>query len=91
MRLNDWDPGTAALAAAVGRRSREGSDASVPVAVSLADSPPLMLPVPCKPSFFDVAWQHVPRDDGAARGIAEYIASREPRRGFLEWVRGGWK
>jgi hypothetical protein len=50
-----------------------------------------MLPVPCKPSFFDVAWQHVPRDDGAARGIADYIASREPRRGFLEWVRGGWK
>jgi len=25
----------------------------------LADAPPLAIPIPCKPAFFDIAWQHV--------------------------------
>jgi hypothetical protein len=87
MRLNDWDPGSSTVAAA----NRGDPNADATLSISLADNPPRMIPVPCKPSFFDVAWQHVPRDESVARDIADYIESRQPKRGFLEWVRGGWK
>jgi hypothetical protein len=54
----------------------------------LADDPPLIIPMPCKPAFYDVAWQYVggdfPLDD-----LDEYIAAHEPKSsssgGILSW------
>lgn len=49
----------------------------------LADDPPLPIPMPCKPSFFDVAWQHVDVDINL-EDIDAYINAREPtKKGFL--------
>jgi len=52
----------------------------------LADNPPLPIPMPCKPSFFDLAWQHIDTDNTSSLDtIQEYIASKEPAKtgGFL--------
>lgn len=84
MRLNDWDAGD-------GNQIGGGRGRPDHPAVVWADNPPLPMAVPCKPSFFDVAWQHLPRDDSIADEIGSYIASHEPKRSFLDWVRGGWK
>jgi hypothetical protein len=54
----------------------------------LADDPPLTMPMPCKPAFYDVAWQYVggefPLDE-----LDEYIAAHEPKStssgGLLSW------
>jgi signal recognition particle subunit SRP68 len=84
MRHNDWDHGA-------GNRWGGGRGRPDNPTVVLADNPPLMMAVPCKPSFYDVAWQHLPRDDDITDEIGSYIARHEPKRGFLEWIRGGSK
>jgi RNA-binding signal recognition particle 68 len=84
MRHSDWDHGA-------GNRWGGGRGRPDNPAVALADNPPLMMAVPCKPSFYDVAWQHLPRDDSITDEIGSYIARHEPKRGFLEWIRGGSK
>jgi RNA-binding signal recognition particle 68 len=84
MRLNDWDHGA-------GNRWGGGRGRPDNPAVALADNPPLPMAVPCKPSFYDVAWQHLPRDNDVIDEIGSYIASHEPKRGFMEWIRGGSK
>jgi signal recognition particle subunit SRP68 len=84
MRLNDWDHGA-------GNRWGGGHGRPDNPAVALADNPPLLMAVPCKPSFYDVAWQHLPRDNDVIDEIGSYISRHEPKRGFLEWIRGGSK
>jgi len=55
----------------------------------LADNPPLPIPMPCKPSFFDLAWQHLDTDI-PVQEILDYIKANEPKKsgggGFLS----GW-
>jgi hypothetical protein len=54
----------------------------------LADDPPLTMPMPCKPAFYDVAWQYV-GGDFPLEELDEYIAAHEPKSapsgGILSW------
>ena len=48
----------------------------------LADDPPLFIPIPSKPTFFDIAWQHIGGDDlsGVSTVLDEYLANHpEPK------------
>jgi signal recognition particle subunit SRP68 len=54
----------------------------------LADDPPLTIPMPCKPAFYDVAWQYV-GGDFPLDELDAYIATHEPKStssgGLLSW------
>lgn len=54
----------------------------------LADDPPLTIPMPCKPAFYDVAWQYV-GGEFPMEELDEYIATHEPKStasgGILSW------
>ena len=58
----------------------------------LADDPPLAIPIPTKPAFFDIAWQHIGGD--LPTGVVDdYLArhAEEPKsssRGILSWLSG---
>lgn len=54
----------------------------------LADVPPAVIPVPCKPAFFDVAWNYAsafPEDEIQAH-IDEH--EKQQSKGLLGWFRG---
>jgi signal recognition particle subunit SRP68 len=59
----------------------------------LADDPPLTIPMPCKPAFYDVAWQYV-GGDFPLDELDECIAAHEPKSktsfsgGLLSWFGG---
>lgn len=53
----------------------------------IADNPPLPIPIPPKPIFYDIAWQLVPRPD-VTQELADYIATHEAKLGFFDWLRG---
>jgi hypothetical protein len=54
----------------------------------LADDPPLTIPMPCKPAFYDVAWQYV-GGDFPLDELETYISTHEPKSassgGLLSW------
>lgn len=54
----------------------------------LADVPPAAIPIPCKPAFFDVAWNYASEfpEDEIANHIEEY--EKQQSKGLLGWFRG---
>lgn len=57
---------------------------------ALADHPPLPLPMPCKGTFFDIAWQHI--GHFPVESIEKVLAENEPKKpagpSFLGWLTG---
>jgi hypothetical protein len=50
------------------------------------DDPPLPIPMPCKPVFFDIAWQHVGASELAVDEIQQLIDDLSPKKGgLLSW------
>lgn len=55
----------------------------------LVDRPPQPIAIPCKPVFYDVAWQHVVGDATALEKIQAYIEAHEPKSKTNRAVGGG--
>ena len=53
------------------------------------DPSPILMPIPCKPVFYDVAWEHVTDSLASTQVLDECIAMHEPKKkaggGFLNW------
>jgi len=54
----------------------------------LADVPPAAIPIPCKPAFFDVAWNYASSfpEDEIQKHIDEH--EKQQSKGLLGWFRG---
>jgi hypothetical protein len=57
----------------------------------IADDPPLFIPIPAKPVFYDICWEHV-AGDFPVHVIAEYLAEHAPNQknrstGFFGWLK----
>lgn len=54
----------------------------------LVDDPPVPIPIPCKPAFYDIAWQHV-GSSFPVGALEEYIAKQQKQTkksaGFFGW------
>lgn len=53
------------------------------------DPSPLILPIPCKPIFYDVAWERVTDTMASSRILDEFITANEPKKSsagsFFGW------
>ncbi|KAL7560149.1 hypothetical protein ACA910_013160 [Epithemia clementina (nom. ined.)] len=54
---------------------------------------PVLLPIPCKPVFYDVAWEHVTETLSSTQILDKCIALNEPKKksgpGLFGWFSGG--
>ena len=55
-------------------------DLDAGVVLADQDPSPILMPIPCKPVFYDVAWEHVTDSMSSMNVLDDYIARSEPQK-----------
>jgi hypothetical protein len=52
----------------------------------MADDPPMTIPIPCKPTFYDIAWQRI-GGDFSMDAVDKVLAANQSKKsgGILGW------